>query len=68
MKRIEVDLTEDEYKLLLFAIGAGCGVANQNGLVSVDAVVALTNKLFAASPGFIPYEVRDGKIERITPQ
>lgn len=65
---IEVDLDDQEYDLLLLILGAGRGFAHANGLASVEIVVALTNKLFAQSPGFVPYMVKDGHIVRSTTQ
>ena len=67
-RRIEADLTDQEYDLLLLILGAGGGFATVNGFASVAALVLLTNKLFMGLPGFMPYIVEGGQMKQTTKQ
>jgi len=63
MKKIDVELTDSEYDLLLLVVRAGCGIMGK--MFSLEWLADLTNKLFAKQENFIPVEVRDGMIQQI---
>lgn len=65
MKKLEAELTESEYDVLVLSLGAALGVhmMNQQKELAIT-LIAATNKLLANCPEFVPYDIATFDPER----
>jgi hypothetical protein len=56
--KITIELTEQDYKLLMFGLGHAANHIRDQGIEAIFyTLVALTNRVNEGNPEFTPYEV-----------
>jgi hypothetical protein len=60
-ERVQLDLSRDDFDVLLYALGCAIGAASKGGNRElVKSMLGLANEINAGNPNWTPYDVETG--------